>query len=112
MPEDTLARAGNELAAGSLPRSLGKEGWEVATKGPARQPVTREKEMSKSTDEQNALKDSADAIAEYLFAYGGDRTQFMVYVDWAVEERLTEIREEDAKERALDAKAEELGVRY
>ena len=68
--------------------------------------------MSKGTDEQHALKDSADAIAEYLFTYGDDQVQFMVYVDWAVEQRLTEMYEEAAKERALDWKAEEMGMRY
>ncbi len=66
----------------------------------------------KGIDEQNALRDASNAIADYLFTYGDSTAQFMEFVGWAVDERLAELADEAAKEQALNWKADELGYKY
>ena len=83
--------------------------------------TTKTPEQRQATDRQNAVTDAADPIAEYLWAYyrrsnlsyeDGDCAPMLSDVSLAVQERLTELAEEAAKEAALDAKAEEAGLRY
>ena len=78
-------------------------------------------EQRQATDRRNALTDAADPIAEYLVRIGYDDdaagsseviTKLMTDLLAHVGLRLHELAEEAAREAALDAKAEELGLRY
>ena len=74
-----------------------------------------------ATDRQNAVTDAADPIAEYLWAYyqhtnlsyeDRDCSVLLHDVETTIVHRLAEKATEAAKEASLDAKAEELGLRY
>ena len=63
------------------------------------------------TNRQQAVEDAATVIAEYICAWG--RTSDLLSdIESEVELQLTQIRNEAAKERALDEKADRLGMRY
>ncbi len=69
--------------------------------------------MTKETEHRNTVTDAAETIAEYWHRYGDlDWHRMMDEITYTARDRLIEMDMETAKERALDAKAEELGLRY
>ena len=75
--------------------------------------TTKTPEQRQATDRRNAVTDAAEALAEYLCSYRSEDTEiFFANVIDAVSLRIAVMATEAAKEAALDAKAEEAGLRY
>ena len=65
-------------------------------------------------DRRRAIAAAAEALAEYRVAWPSKATLASLIEDttFAAEDRIEEIRDEAAKERALEEKADQLGMRY
>lgn len=68
--------------------------------------------MSKYTERHIIVREAASAIAHYQSVYDEDINGILEDIENQTEDCLVEIRDEIAKEQALNWKADELGYRY
>lgn len=59
-----------------------------------------------------AIEEAAFALADYVHCFGGYVEDLMSAVEVAAREQLYQLRQEGASARALEEKADRLGMRY
>lgn len=73
---------------------------------------TEQRSTRRNIERKIIVRDASNAIAHYQSVYDDDITGILEDIDNQTKDCLAEIRDEIAKEQALNWKADELGYKY